>query len=355
MPSYPSVKTDRVYYDKSDNYADQNLKLTLLDGSILEIWGEVYYNGVLLGTGGGGGISGITVKEDSVSLGGTYVSINFTNGLDVSALLSEVTVVVDLGEYSGTALPNAKVAGLGSLATKSSISTADIANDAVDNTKLANMAANSIRGNNTGSVADPRDLTVAETKTLLAITEADVTNLVTDLSNKQPIDTDLTTIAGLTATTGNIIQSVGSAWASQTPVQVKTSLSLDQVNNTSDATQDAATSTLTNKTLTAPIINLAINAQTGTTYTLVLTDNGKLLTHSNAAAITVTVPLNSSVAFPVGSQVTLAQIGAGKVTVAATGGVTVNATPSLGFRAQYSSAALIKTATDTWLLVGDLA
>lgn len=101
--------------------------------------------------------------------------------------------------------------------------------------------------------------------------------------------------------------------------------------------------------------SIAINAQTGTTYTLVLADAGKLLTHSNAAAITVTVPPNSSVAFPVGTQITLLQTGAGKVTVAQGGGVTVNGTPSLGFRAQYSGATLIKTGTDQWYLVGDLA
>jgi hypothetical protein len=102
-------------------------------------------------------------------------------------------------------------------------------------------------------------------------------------------------------------------------------------------------------------LNLTLNAQTGTTYTLVLTDNGKLVTQANAAAITTTVPPNSSVAFPVGAQVHLAQLGAGKITVVGGSGVTVSATPSLGFRAQYSVGTLIKVATDTWLLVGDLA
>ena len=48
--------------------------------------------------------------------------------------------------------------------------------------------------------------------------------------------------------------------------------------------------TLTNKTLTAPVINLALNAQTGTTYTFALTDNGKLVTASNAAAQTYSIP-----------------------------------------------------------------
>lgn len=98
-----------------------------------------------------------------------------------------------------------------------------------------------------------------------------------------------------------------------------------------------------------------INAQTGTTYTLVLTDSGKTVTCSNAAAVTLTVPSNSSVAFPVGASIDIIGIGAGIVTVAAGAGVTVNATPSLVFRAQHSGASLLKLATDTWALVGDLA
>lgn len=96
------------------------------------------------------------------------------------------------------------------------------------------------------------------------------------------------------------------------------------------------------------------NAQTGTTYTLVLTDEGKLVTLSNASAITMTVPPNSSVAFDIGTYIDLAQIGAGQVTVAPGSGVTVNATPGLKFRARYAGATLRKTGTDTWLMFGDL-
>ena len=98
----------------------------------------------------------------------------------------------------------------------------------------------------------------------------------------------------------------------------------------------------------------AINAQTGSTYTTVLGDANKLVTLSNGSGVTVTIPPNSSVAYPVGTKIDFAQIGAGQVTVAAGSGVTVNATPSLNFRAQYSAATCIKTGTDTWLLVGDL-
>jgi hypothetical protein len=134
-----------------------------------------------------------------------------------------------------------------------------------------------------------------------------------------------------------------------------TTVGLGNVSNTSDATKDAATATLTNKTLTDPKINLAINAQTGTTYTLVLADASKLITCSNASAVTVTVPPNSSVAFPTGTQITIAGIGVGIVTIAQGSGVTVNATPSLVYRARYSAATLVKTGTDQWYLFGDLA
>jgi len=105
----------------------------------------------------------------------------------------------------------------------------------------------------------------------------------------------------------------------------------------------------------SPSATLATNAQTGTTYTLVLTDaNNTMVELSNASPITVTVPLNSSVAFPVGSQVHLLQTGAGQVTVAGDSGVTVNATPGLKLRAEWSGASLIKRSTDGWVLVGDV-
>jgi hypothetical protein len=126
----------------------------------------------------------------------------------------------------------------------------------------------------------------------------------------------------------------------------------------------ATTDVLTNKTLTSPvingatigtsIINLAINAQTGTTYSPILTDNGKLITLDNASAITLTVSPNSTYAFATGAQVNIQAIGAGQVTVAAGAGVTINGTGTK-LRTQWSAGTLVKTATDTWTLIGDLA
>ena len=113
--------------------------------------------------------------------------------------------------------------------------------------------------------------------------------------------------------------------------------------------------TLTNKTLTAPIINLAINAQAAA-YELVLADNGKMVEVSNASAVTLSIPTNSTAAFATGAQITILQTGAGQVTIAATtpGTTTVNGSPGLKLRAQWSSAVCIKRATDSWVVLGDL-
>lgn len=96
---------------------------------------------------------------------------------------------------------------------------------------------------------------------------------------------------------------------------------------------------------------LVINAQAGS-YTLVLGDASKLIEMSGGG--TLTVPTDASVAFPTGTQLSILQTGASQVTVGGAG-VTINGTPGLKLRAQWSSATLIKRATDTWALVGDLA
>lgn len=98
----------------------------------------------------------------------------------------------------------------------------------------------------------------------------------------------------------------------------------------------------------------AQNNQTAS-YTLVLGDKGKLVTMAVAGANNLTVPPNSSVAFPVLSRIDLIQTGAGQTTFVQGAGVTINATPGLKCRAQNSGASLVKTATDTWQLTGDLA
>jgi hypothetical protein len=98
-----------------------------------------------------------------------------------------------------------------------------------------------------------------------------------------------------------------------------------------------------------------INAQTGTTYTLVLADAGKLITGDNASPITITVPPESSVPFAIGTRIDVLAIGTGQITLAQGSGVTINSKAgNKKLTAQGSAGSLIKTDTNIWWLVGDL-
>lgn len=100
---------------------------------------------------------------------------------------------------------------------------------------------------------------------------------------------------------------------------------------------------------------VAINAQTGTSYTTVLSDDGKLITLDNASSITLTIPPNSSVAYGIGTQLNFMALGVGVVTITAGSGVTIRSDGSkLKLNAQYSVATCLKIASDVWVALGNL-
>lgn len=106
----------------------------------------------------------------------------------------------------------------------------------------------------------------------------------------------------------------------------------------------------------AAVQTVTATTQAGTSYILALADASTVVEFTSASAVTVTVPANASVAFPVGTLIELFQYGAGAVTVAAAGGVTIHSTDGLlSARTQYSTLSLRKRATNEWVLVGDLA
>jgi hypothetical protein len=120
------------------------------------------------------------------------------------------------------------------------------------------------------------------------------------------------------------------------------------------------TQTLTNKTLTNPKINLAFDAETAS-YTAVLANNGQVVTMNNASANTFSIPTNASVAFPIGTQINVLQIGAGQTTIQAvtSGTTTIQSTGASAaapkLRVQYSAATCLKAGTDLWYVFGDIA
>ena len=113
------------------------------------------------------------------------------------------------------------------------------------------------------------------------------------------------------------------------------------------------TGTATAGGINAPIHS--VNTQTGTSYTLVLGDANGLVDTDNGSANTVTVPPNSSVAFPVGTQVLVVQQGAGQTTIVAGSGVNLRAKGGLKLAGgSYAGATLVKRATDDWYVIGSL-
>jgi hypothetical protein len=116
------------------------------------------------------------------------------------------------------------------------------------------------------------------------------------------------------------------------------------------------TQTLTNKTITDPsntiVSHIAINTQTGTSYTLALSDDGKLVQMNNSSANTVTIPANSSVAFPVGTKIIIQKYGAGDTTISGASGVTVRDPNSLAtISTQYDCRVILQTSVNEWVII----
>jgi hypothetical protein len=107
-------------------------------------------------------------------------------------------------------------------------------------------------------------------------------------------------------------------------------------------------------TLTAGAVYYGFNSNTGS-YTIALSDQGKVLPFNTTSTGTVTIPLNSSVAFPTGSVVNFIQTGTGPILMTGASGVTIQSENNkLKLKAQYAVAGVLKTDTDTWVAFGNL-
>jgi hypothetical protein len=189
---------------------------------------------------------------------------------------------------------------------------------------------------------------------------------IADSSNKRYVtDANLTVIQNTSGTnTGDNAtnsQYSGLAASKEDVANKSTSVTTDQASNTKYPSVKAVYDWAVG--LFATIANLALktdklvvaNRQTAS-YTLVLSDADKLVEMNVGSANNLTVPLNSSVAFSTGTQILLAQYGAGQTTVVAMSGVTIRSNGAkLKLNAQYSGATLVKIAENEWYLFGDIA
>ncbi|WP_316841363.1 hypothetical protein [Pedobacter gandavensis] len=120
-------------------------------------------------------------------------------------------------------------------------------------------------------------------------------------------------------------------------------------------TDAVSTTTLNTAVALKADLSLSISSKTAN-YTLVLADNGKMITMNMAGANTLTIPTNATVALPIGSQIIVYAEGVGVTTITPASGVTIN---SVGGKTkitgQYSTVTLIKKATNIWAVIGDLS
>jgi hypothetical protein len=190
-------------------------------------------------------------------------------------------------------------------------------------------------------------------------------NLTADyLENSTASATYLNKVSASTtyATIGSLNSGIVSASAAVVSYLVDSAPgALDTLNELAAALADDANfaTTITTSIATKAPLNPSTNAQTGSTYTLVLADAGKYVEMNNASSNTLTVPLNASVAFPIGTEITVIQTGSGATTISPAGGVTVNyysptANAARILKAQWAGASLIKRDTNTWVLIGNL-
>ena len=162
------------------------------------------------------------------------------------------------------------------------------------------------------------------------------------------------TLKGATDKTFNWVDATDS-WTSSEHINLASGKDL-KVNGTAVISSTAGGFIFTDGTQTlegvpsrTPII------QKTASYTLSsLTERDDLIEMASASAMTLTIPLNSAVAFPVGTSIDILQTSTGQVTIAGSGGVTINSTPGLKLRTQWSTATLFKRAENTWVVYGDL-
>jgi hypothetical protein len=232
------------------------------------------------------------------------------------------------------------------------VTNADIsASAAIAYSKLANITAGSVLLGNASNIP-----------TVTALS-GDVTvnsSGVTAIASGVVVNADISASAGIelsklaTSTAGNII--VYNSSGVPTAVAETGDVTISDTGVTAIASGVIVNADISSTAAIelGKLADVSTNAQVAS-YTLVLADKNKVVEIANGSANTLTVPPNSSVAFPVGSQITFIQTGAGQTTITPGAGVTINGTPGLKLRAQWSSATLIKRATDTWVALGDLS
>jgi hypothetical protein len=271
-----------------------------------------------------------------------------------------ITDTADLVYTSDTRLTDERTPVDGSVVESkignSAVTTDKIASDAVTTAKLADnavttgkIAADTIVNAdiNASAAIDWTKLAISST---VSETELGYVDGVTS-----SIQTQIDAVPGLIATAKS--EAIADATAQVNAVIASAPTALNTLDELAAALGDDANYAATVTTaLDGKVASYTPIVQKTDSYTLsALTERDSLIEMGKATAQTLTIPTNASVAFPVGTSLDILQTGAGQVTIAGASGVTVNGTPGLKLRTQWSSATLFKRAENTWVVMGDLS
>ena len=257
-----------------------------------------------------------------------------------------LTIALSTGAQASLALADSAVqpGSLGTLAGLNNVATGNLDDNAVTLGKFQSVATATILGRSTAGTGPVEPMTPAVAVALLPVATTTLKGLIGPFTGTadQCVQGD--------GTIGSKLPGATDIGTNAAPVVADSLI----VKKLSDGTHGYSTGTQIIAGLGLATKAVGINAQTGTAYTLAATDGGAEVTMSNAAANTLTIPANATVALPVGFICSVTMLGAGVTTVDGATGVTVNGVSGGGaaISAQYRSVTLKKIATDTWVMQG---
>ena len=194
--------------------------------------------------------------------------------------------------------------------------------------------------------ADDHNAIVNEINALIAASAALSTQIISSITDSAPATLDtLNELAAALGDDPNFATSTASAIGERLTIASASAIYLPISSSVNYLPMGASSNFAT--------VTISTNAQTGTSYTLAASDSAKIIEMNNAAANLVIIPLNSSVPFPIGTQIEVVQTGAGATSASIVSGVTLNSEAGKRtINAQWQGASLIKRGTDSWIMMG---
>lgn len=314
-------------------------------------------------TGGNNAVAGVivSVTAGKIVIGGGPVLADEAAGAAVT-IAKWTSRRIDLNSaVASTAAVQANTAKVGNATHTGDVtgSTAlTIANNAVSNAKLADMATGTIKGRLLGTTGDPQDLTGTQVTSMLDTFTETLKGLVPPPGGAPSgafLRDDGTWVVPAGGSGG-----IADGEVTYAKIQDVSSASRLLGRGQGEGLGDVEEITLgSGLSMTGTVLNvtfptaISVNTQTGS-YTLVSADAGRYVRMNSTISNTLTVPPESSVPFPVGTVIQVRQVGSGQTTISPGTDVTINSPETLALRKSGSSAALIKVGADTWDLTGDL-